>query len=404
MKILQIVPSVSLVYGGPSQMVLGLSAALGRAGATVTLLTTDANGDMGQAPLDVPLETPIDQDGYQIMYFRCAPFRRYKFSTRLLQWLSQHAHAYDVAHIHALFSPISSMAATIARHQGLPYVLRPLGTLDPADLQKKCQLKQLYAAVLEKPNLAGAAAVHFTTAQEAKISERFGVVTKDWIFPLGVMLPETQNTTLRDRYQIPADRPIILFMSRIDRKKGLDLLIPALERLVAEGKSFEFVLAGGNPQEPEYEAAIKRQIAASSIADRTQVIGFVSGGDKTAWLKTADVSVLPSYYENFGIAVAEAMAVGTPVVISDQVHIWEDVQQAEAGWVCQCNVESLTTSLRESLKDAVERKYRGIKAQQLTLAKYSWDAIAQQMVVAYGAIGRGAVHDRSAIGPADKPR
>ncbi len=388
MKILQIVPSVSLVYGGPSQMVLGLSAALGRAGATVTLLTTDANGDMGQAPLDVPLETPIDQDGYQIMYFRCAPFRRYKFSTRLLQWLSQHAHEYDVAHIHALFSPISSMAATIARHQGLPYVLRPLGTLDPADLQKKRQLKQLYAAMLEKPNLAGAAAVHFTTAQEAKISERFGVVTKDWVFPLGVMLPETQNTTLRDRHQIPADRPIVLFMSRIDRKKGLDLLIPALERLVSEGKSFEFVLAGGNPQEPEYEAAIKRQIAASSIADRTQVVGFVSGGDKTAWLKTADISVLPSYYENFGIAVAEAMAVGTPVVISDQVHIWEDVQQAEAGWVCQCNVESLTASLRESLKDAVERQYRGIKAQQLTLAKYSWDAIAQQMVLAYGELGR----------------
>jgi glycosyltransferase involved in cell wall biosynthesis len=388
MKILQIVPSVSLVYGGPSQMVLGLSAALVRAGAAVTIVTTDANGDMGQAPLDVPLATPIEQDGYRIIYFRCSPFRRYKFSTKLLQWLGQHAHEYDVAHIHALFSPISSMAATIARQQGLPYVLRPLGTLDPADLQKKRQLKQLYAAALEKRNLAGAAAVHFTTAQEAKISERFGVETKDWVFPLGVMLPETQNTSLRDRYNIPADRTIVLFMSRIDRKKGLDLLIPALERLVAEGKSFEFVLAGGNPQEPEYEAEIKRQIAASSLADRSHVIGFVAGGDKTAWLKTADVSVLPSYYENFGIAVAEAMAVGTPVVISDQVHIWEDVQQAEAGWVCQCNVESLTTSLRESLKDSVERKYRGIKAQELTLAKYSWDAIAPQMVQAYGAIGR----------------
>jgi glycosyltransferase involved in cell wall biosynthesis len=383
MKILQIVPSVSLVYGGPSQMVLGLSAALARAGAEVTILTTDANGDNGQAPLDVPLETPIEQNGFRMIYFRCSPFRRYKFSTRLLQWLGQHAHEYDVAHIHALFSPISSMAATVARQQGLPYVLRPLGTLDPADLQKKRQLKQLYAAAVEKRNLAGAAAVHFTTQQEAKISERFGVETKDWVFPLGVVLPETEAVNLRDRHNIPADRPIILFMSRIDKKKGLDLLIPALEKLVAAGQEFAFVLAGGNPQEPEYEAQIQQQITDSVIADRSHVIGFVSGGDKTAWLKTADVSVLPSYYENFGIAVAEAMAVGTPVVISDQVHIWEDVQQAQAGWICGCNIESLTQSLRESLQDSVERKQRGIQAQELVLQKYSWDAIATQMMMAY---------------------
>jgi glycosyltransferase involved in cell wall biosynthesis len=297
--------------------------------------------------------------------------------------LGQHAHEYDVAHIHALFSPISSMAATVARQQGLPYVLRPLGTLDPADLQKKRQLKQLYAAALEKRNLAGAAAVHFTTDQEAKISERFGVQTKDWVFPLGVVLPETEEVNLRDRHNIPADRPIILFMSRIDKKKGLDLLIPALEKLVTEGQEFAFVLAGGNPQEPEYEAQIQQQIADSVIADRAHVIGFVSGSDKTAWLKTADISVLPSYYENFGIAVAEAMAVGTPVVISDQVHIWEDVKQAQAGWICGCNVESLAQSLRESLQDSVERKQRGIHAQELVLQKYSWDAIATQMMTAY---------------------
>ncbi|NES90809.1 MAG: glycosyl transferase group 1, partial [Okeania sp. SIO2B9] len=91
MRILQIVPSISLVYGGPSQMVLGLSTALAAQNIDVTILTTDSNGDIGQPPLDVPLDKPVRQNGYQIRYFRCSPFRRYKFSLKLLQWLNQHA-------------------------------------------------------------------------------------------------------------------------------------------------------------------------------------------------------------------------------------------------------------------------------------------------------------------------
>jgi glycosyltransferase involved in cell wall biosynthesis len=189
MRILQIVPSISLIYGGPSQMVMGLSSALARENVKVTILTTDSNGDSGQKPLDVPLNSPVKQDGYEIIYFRCSPFRRYKFSLDLLKWLNNHAHEFDLAHIHALFSPISSVAATVCRQKNLPYILRPLGTLDPADLRKKKQLKQLYAAILERANLAGAAAIHFTSDQEAKISERFGVSTHDLVIPLGVIPP-----------------------------------------------------------------------------------------------------------------------------------------------------------------------------------------------------------------------
>jgi glycosyltransferase involved in cell wall biosynthesis len=385
MKILQIVPSVSLVYGGPSQMVLGLSSALVRAGATVTLITTDANGDIDQDPLDVPLETPIDQDGYKLIYFRCAPFRRYKFSTKLLMWLARHAHEYDVAHIHALFSPISSMAATVARQQGLPYVLRPLGTLDPADLRKKARLKQIYAAALEKPNLANAAAVHFTTQQEATVSERFGVETNDWVFPLGVVLPES-GASPREALGIAPDRPVMLFMSRIDPKKGFDLLIPALEQMIAAGQEFDFVLAGGNPQDPGYVEQIHQQIRNSPLGARSHLLGFVSGGEKTAWLETADVFVLPSYYENFGIAVAEAMTVATPVVISDQVHIWDAIQASNSGWVCECSVDSLAQSLTASLQDPAERQQRGQNAQQYALTHYSWDAIAVAMMAAYAEI------------------
>ena len=386
MRILQIVPSISLVYGGPSQMVLGLSAALARAGVDVTVLTTDSNGDTGQAPLDVPLDRAVEQDGYRLRYFRCSPFRRYKFSIDLLRWLYQNAKEFDLAHIHALFSPVSSGAASVARSRHLPYILRPLGTLDPADLRKKKQLKQIYATLLEKPNIAGAAAIHFTSTEEAKVSERFGVSTRDLVIPLGVIPPQPPLTK---GGQIPpqgngGDLPLVLFMSRIDPKKGLNLLLPALENLLASGFKFHFVLAGGNPQDPDYEAKIKAQIQASPLLEHTTITGFVTGDRKTSLLQQADLFVLPSYYENFGIAVAEAMASGIPVVISDQVYIWQDVQQADAGWVAALNVESLTYMLKIALTESnEERQRRGERARVYALEHYSWDAIAQQTIGAY---------------------
>jgi glycosyltransferase involved in cell wall biosynthesis len=389
LKVLQIVPSISLVYGGPSQMVRGLSGALAKLGTQVTVLTTDSNGDIDQAPLEVPLNEPVSEDGYQVRYFRCSPFRRYKFSLPLLQWLNANAHDYDVAHIHALFSPVSTLAATIARQQNLPYVLRPLGTLDPADLRKKQWLKKAYVALLERANLQGASAIHFTSAEEAKVSERFGLSTPDWVIPLGVtpasgeIDPAQANQAIRERYHIPPHLPIVLFMSRVDPKKGLDLLLPALIALQQSGIAFHFILCGANPQDREYETAIANQIQNSPLTSQTTLTGFVTGDLKTQILQAADIFVLPSYYENFGIAVAEAMIAGKPVVISDQVYIWPEITQSQSGWVTPCQVAPLTEALTEALSNAPERQQRGHNARTHAQNAYSWEAIAHQTLQAY---------------------
>ncbi len=395
LRVLQIVPGISLVYGGPSQMVLGLSAALAQEGVEVTVLTTDSSGNFNQPLLDVPLNQPVKQHGYQILYFHCFHFGRYKISIDLLRWLAAHAGEFDIAHIHALFSPISTAAATIARQRHLPYLLRPLGTLDPADLRKKKHLKQIYAALLEKPNLAGAAAIHFTSIQEAKVSERFGTSTPEVVIPLGVELPVPlpELGLARTQLGIPSDKPMLLFMSRIDPKKGLNLLIPALETLLAQGVDFHFVLAGTNPQDPTYENKIITQVQASPLIDRTTITGFVSGEFKASLLQDADLFVLPSYYENFGIAVAEAMCHGTPVVISEQVYIWEEVRDSEAGWVCPCDADALTGMLRLALEDASERQRRGWNAQEYARKNYSWSAIARQTIQVYQQILSSSVQN-----------
>jgi len=382
MKILQIVPSISLVYGGPSQMVLGLSAALAQLGQDVTIITTDSNGDTGQAPLDVPLGVPVSQNGYQIYYFPCSPFRRYKFSLDLFTWLANRAKDYDIAHIHALFSPVSSISASIARYHQLPYILRPLGTLDPADLQKKRQLKQIYANFLEKPNLAAAAAVHFTSQQECQTAERFNIKTKDIVIPLGVDFFNPQALPVTG-FDLPENKPIILYMSRLDPKKGLDLLLPSLERLLEKGLDFHFVLAGGNPQDRDYENRIKNQIERSILGKNTTITGFVTGEVKNSLLARADLFVLPSYYENFGIAVAEAMAAGIPVVISDRVDLHPAVAAAAAGWVTACQLEDLTNTLAMAITNPEIRQQRGKNARDLVLNQYSWSAIAEQLLTVY---------------------
>ncbi|MGB7713051.1 MAG: hormogonium polysaccharide biosynthesis glycosyltransferase HpsP [Microcoleus sp.] len=384
MRIIQIIPSISLVYGGPSQMVLGLSAALASKNIDVTIITTNSNGDIGQLPLDVPLNQPIQQNGYQIIYFRCSPFRRYKFSLSLLQWLNANARQFDLAHIHALFSPVTTLAATIARYHHLPYIIRPCGMLDPADLQKKKLLKQIYGTVLEGPNLAGAAAIHFTSKEEAKISERFGwdctskmSVPQDLVIPLGVtagLLPQRLRKS-----QVP----IILFMSRIEPKKGLDLLVPALESILEAGIEFQFILAGSNPQDADYETEIKLKIQNSILAKYTTITGFVGGDLKNELLTNADLFVLPSYYENFGIAVAEAMAAGVPVAISDRIHIAEDIREAEAGWVGPLEVGAIANLIKSALLDPEERKRRGLNGKEYAKKHYNWEAIAQQTIDAY---------------------
>jgi glycosyltransferase involved in cell wall biosynthesis len=156
-----------------------------------------------------------------------------------------------------------------------------------------------------------------------------------------------------------------------------------LEKLLTAGFDFHFILAGTNPQDPAYEAKIQSKIENSSLKLCTTITGFVTGKVKTTLLQYADLFVLPSYYENFGIAVAEAMVAGTPVVISDQVHIYQQIIDSQSGWVGKTDVESIFELLKTALLNPQECQRRGLNAKEYALNHFSWDAIAQQVIQAY---------------------
>ncbi len=142
-------------------------------------------------------------------------------------------------------------------------------------------------------------------------------------------------------------------------------------------------MAGTNPQDPDYEQKIKLKIENSPLRSHTTITGFVSGDLKASLLQSADLFVLPSYYENFGIAVAEAMVAGVPVVISDQVHIYQQVIDSNSGWVGATDIQALVELIKEALQNPQERQHRGLNAQNYALQHFSWDAIARQIIQAY---------------------
>jgi glycosyltransferase involved in cell wall biosynthesis len=289
----------------------------------------------------------------------------------------------DVVHIHALWEEPQHLAAQLARRVGIPYVITPHGMLDPWSLSQKKWKKRLYMAWRLRSNLNRAAALHFTTETEKNLVGRLKLAPPGIIEPIGLdqsdfaQLPP--RGTFRARYPAIGDRPVLLFLSRLHYKKGLDLLVPAFARLT--DRSAVLVIAG--PDSDGYRAVVERMVADEGVADRVIFTGMLWNADRFAALADADLFVLSSYQENFGIVVIEALAAGTPAIISDQVNLWPDVTSAGAGAVLPMDLDRWVAELDRWLADPELRRDAAEKGRRLVRERYDWDRIAQNWVGHY---------------------
>jgi len=391
--------------------------ALAKQGEEVTVFTTNIDG---AADLDVPLDRPIVMDGFRMRYFQVQRPRSYIFSLPLAKALEDEVKRFDLVHIHSIFNWPITPSAFFCRKFNVPYIVRPCGMLDPVPLKKAYEsgwaptsiyLKQrflkrqyfkgrylkslyhrrsylkkiLYLVLMEKRNLEGAAAIHFTSASEMRATQPYGIGAPGFVVSLGIDLAEAEreiaSEDFRKRYPILQGRIIVLFLSRLDAKKGLDLLIPALGSLVARGMDLAFVLAGSGSS--QYEAEVRKLLQEHGLADRTIMTGFVQGVTKWSILRGADIFVLPSYHENFGVAAVEAMATGRPVVISDQVGIHEEVSRAGAGLVVSQNSEELAQAMARLINSSALRETMGRQARRLVERMFSWDRGARELSCVY---------------------
>lgn len=389
-KVLHVIPAIAARYGGPSIAVMQMCSALGAAGVSVRLVSTDADGD---GVLDLPRGVPTEVDGVEVVVFRRQWSEAFKYSRPLARWLDRHVADYDVVHAHALLSHAPLAAARACRRHGVPYLIRPLGTLDPWSLAQKPWRKRLLLACGGRRSLAMADAVHYTAAGEQRLVEASFKTRGGFVAPLGVDASLLAAPRLADPDR--ARPPFVLALSRLHPVKALDRLIDAFA--LAHRDDWRLVIAGTG--ESDYEAALKDRAARSRARDYISLVGWVGGEDKTRLLRTAAVLALPSHHENFGIGLAEALGCGTPVLLSPHVLVSDEIAEAGAGWVCENDVASLAAALGDVFSDPGAREQKGRAARGFAEAR-TWPRIAASLVETYESLSRAS---RGARSRADDP-
>lgn len=389
MRILHVSPSVGLARGGSSHAVLELIPALRSQGIAVDLATTDDNGD---ELLGVPFEQQTEYHQIPTYFFpkfapRIRAVREFTFSGALTAWLWKHVDAYDLIHVHGLFSYPSTIAMTIARLKRVPYINQPHGLLCEWSLQQSRLKKQVFLSLIERANLNHSNALQLTAEKERQEVDLLKLKPEKILVPLGLNIsapiPDAR-WQLRQWLNIPLEQPVILFMSRLHAKKGLEYLIPALSQI--RDRTFSFVLAGNGT--PAYEAEIDQLLVQAGIQARTHRPGFVTGQQKQLLLQGSDIFALTSHSENFGVVVLEAMAAGLALVLTPGVALSSLLHEEKVGYVTELEVAKIAEAIEHCLSHPEAARQIGERARRLVLERYSWENIAKQAISHYEAIVR----------------
>jgi glycosyltransferase involved in cell wall biosynthesis len=378
MRVLHVIPSIGPARGGPSVVMRTLARSQATFGVEVHVATTDDNGRGRLSTAG----TPFVEERVTYWIFR-RQTRFYTFSLPLTIWLWRYVRDYDVIHIHALFSYPSIAAAFFAKLAHVPYLVRPLGVLNLWGMHhRRPWLKGLSFRLIETRVLRNAAGVQYTSAQETDEAAQLGVEHVQLLIPNPVDLAVGPVVRGNFRAEHPAliGKSIILFLSRIDAKKGIDLLLPAFARLRLNHPDAVLVMAGDGDR--TLLEGLKSQANQLGLGEGILWAGFLQSEIKRNAFADADVFVLPSYSENFGVAVVEAMGCGVPVIVSDQVGIHREISEAGAGLVVECSVLRLTEALTRAVCDPVWRRQASRNALELART-YAPEKIASQLVKVY---------------------
>jgi glycosyltransferase involved in cell wall biosynthesis len=384
MRLLHVVPSYlpAARYGGPILAVHGLCRALAAMGHHVEVFTTNVDGPGDSA---VPLGVPVPLDGVDIRYFRSQILRRLYWSPSLARALAGETAGFDVVHLHSVFLWPTWAAARAARKAGIPYLISPRGMLVQELIKRRSRyVKSAWIHLIEKFNLKHAAAVHVTSELEAAELKRF-----KWELPRIAMVPNgtgelesiPETPPSEDILKITAGEPIVLFLGRISWKKGLDRLLQAFA-LTSRGK-----LAIVGPDDEGLVPRLSRLAQRLRIADRVQFLPrTVLGTDKEHLFAAARLFVLPSYSENFGNTVLEAMRRGLPVVVTPEVGAGGIVREAGGGLVTGGEPGSVSNAISHLLADPDLARAMGEAGQRWVLEHYTWSRVATQMEALYDSL------------------
>ncbi len=383
-RILHVIPWLAPRYGGPAILVPQACVGLAERGHHVEIVTTIANRS---SVLDVPTGRVIDWAGAAATFHPLSMPSRYVTSWSMLADLRRRVSTFDVVHIHYLYRFHGVAAAAVARSQGVPYIIQAHGCLDPWHRHQKRRAKDLYHAVIEDPIIRGASAMLCTSRREELSIRDLGYTVPTWVIPIGIDADELRVPGVPDfavATGIGADARVVTFLGRISAKKGVPLLVESFRSTAAAFPRAHLLIAG--PDDEGIRRGLMPIIANAGLADRVTFLGVVVGPEKRTLLQRSDVFVLASADESFGIAVAEAMAVGCPVVVSPDVAIEDVVRASGAGLVVERDPSAIANAIATILSEPTRAAAMGEAGRRAVDERFSWPTVAAQMEAMYDAV------------------
>jgi glycosyltransferase involved in cell wall biosynthesis len=397
MRILHVVPTYfpAVRHGGPIFAVHGLCRALAARGHELQVFTTNRDGP-GITP--TPIATPVNLDGVQIRYFPIPLLRRLYWAPALGPALRHEIGKLDIVHLHTVFLWPTWAAARAARNTAVPYVLSPRGSLVKDLIARRSWLaKSAWIHLIERSNVEQAAALHLTSELERTELECFGwQLPRLAVIPNAIDEPISANGNIAsDVEAITSEQPLVLFLGRLSWKKGLDRLLRAFAHTQSA------ILAVVGPDDENFAPKLVKLAAELRIGDRVRILPrTVIGSEKERLFAAARLFVLPSYSENFGNTVLEAMRRGVPVIVTPEVGAAEIVQKSGAGLVVAGDPEPLGSAIGRLTADLNLARSMG-DAGKRHAARFTWDHVAMQMEDLYKGLKhpfvRGSRSPRSLI-------
>ncbi|MEL6458188.1 MAG: glycosyltransferase [Cyanobacteria bacterium J06621_15] len=383
MKILIITPYIGSSYGGTSRAVTELVKGLVTLGIGIDLITTNANH---LNRLDVIIDTWIVRKNHRIKYFPCWYHNDFIVSPALINWLFKNVKNYNLVHTHTIFSPLMSLSHWACKYNKIPYVMTPHGMLEPWALSYKASKKYFYYSMFEKSALQKATAVQVLASSEAQQLQSLGF-QHSVVVPNGIHRSEfatlPKPEIFYQKYPETREKKLILFLGRIDPKKGLNLLAPAFAKVKNQFPQTHLIVAG--PDNIGFLATVKNYFKQVGCLDSVTFTGMLQGSIKQAALAAANLYVAPSYSEGFSMSVLEGMASELPCVITTGCN-FPEAATAKAVSEVDINSDAIADALIEFLVNPQKAKKIGERARYFIFQNYTWEKAAKKLSQVYNNI------------------